>query len=183
MDINVIHDNRLTGRLEALMNEFKEQNITDYKIWSIVEDEKSVVRSINLSHKRIVAWAKKEGLKEVCIGEDDLCFSAKGGWQHFLDNKPESFDLYLWGSYIVPLSNNCICGFQLYVVAEKFYDKFLATPTDTHIDTYFDNVEGDYKYCYPFSALQKPSWSANNRAISNYNSALRPEDIWNGNLL
>jgi hypothetical protein len=181
MVINVIHDNRLMGRYEALMSEFANENITDYKIWEPVEDRKSVVTSINLSHKRIVAWAKSQGLKDVCIGEDDLCFSAKGGWQHFLSQKPEVFDVYLWGSFIVPLSNNCVCGFQLYIMSEKFYDKFLSSPIDTHIDTYLDNLKGDYKFCYPFSVLQRVGWSANNKAITNYNSALREEDIWKGN--
>lgn len=178
-----MHDNRLIGRYEALMSEFEQQGITDYKIWEIVEDCQSVVRSINLSHKRIIAWAKSEGLKEIAICEDDLCFSAKGGWQHFLNQKPNTFDLYLWGSYIVPLTNKCICGFQLYIVAEKFYDKFLSTPTDVHIDTYFDNVEGDYRFCYPFSALQRSCFSANNKAVTNYNTALRQEDIWKGSHL
>ncbi len=162
------------------MKEFEQEGITQYKIWDIVEDSKSVVNSINLSHKRIVAWAKNEGLNEVCICEDDLCWSAKGGWQHFLSQKPERYSLYLWGSYIVPLTNKCICGFQLYIVHSSFYDTFLSTPTNVHIDTHFDSVDGDYRFCYPFSGLQKPSWSANNRAVTNYNTALRPEDIWQG---
>lgn len=178
--INIIHDNRLIGRYEALMEEFSKEGVTDYKIWEPVEDSKSVIRSINLSHKQIVAWAKKEGLKEVCIGEDDLYFSAAGGWKYFLENKPETFDLYLWGSYIVPLSNNCVCGFQLYIIAEKFYDQFLSVPADIHIDYSMDSLKGDYRFCYPFSALQRSCFSANNRAITNYNSALRKEDIWQG---
>lgn len=180
MTIHIIHDNRLVGRYEALMKEFEEQGVVDYKIWEIVECVNSVITSINLSHKRIVSWAKSEGLKEVCIAEDDLCFTAKGGWSHFLNQKPEKFSLYLWGSYIVPLTNKCICGFQLYVVGEEFYDTFLNTPTDVHIDTYFDKVEGDYRFCYPFSALQRACFSANNKAITNYNTSLRPEDIWKG---
>ncbi len=182
MKINVIHDNRLLGRYEALMKEFNEQNIHYYKIWTPVEDSKSVVTSINLSHKQIVAWAKHHGLEEVCIAEDDLMFTAKGGWDWFLKNKPATFDLYLWGSYCMPLSNNKVTGFQLYIIHQKFYDRFLGTPTNVHIDTEMDNLNGDYKYCYPFSALQRPCWSSNNRADTNYNSpnVLKPEDIWRG---
>ncbi len=181
MTLNIIHDNRMSDRLEPLFREFKEQGIKRWELWDCVEDKNSVVRSINLSHKQIVKFAQEKGWKECCIGEDDLMFTAIGGWEWFLKNKPESFDLYLWGSYCVPLENNKVTGFQLYIISEKFYQTFLDTPENTHIDTYMDYLKGDYKYCYPFSALQRPCWSANNKAMSNYNTNnLRPEDIWKG---
>ena len=179
MVINVIHDNRLTGRLEALMKEFEQEGIKDFKIWDIVEDSKSVVTSINLSHKRIVSWAKKEGLSEVCIGEDDLCFSAKGGWQHFLRNRPKEFDIYSAATYVEDTNDkNILCGFQLYVVNNSFYDAFLSVDDKLHIDTEVANLKGFFHVCRPFAALQRPGWSSNNMAQVNYNSLLKPEDIY-----
>jgi len=178
--LNIIHDSRMSDRLEPLLTEFAEQGITDYKLWNPIEDKNSVIRSINLSHKQIVQDAKDKGLNQVCIGEDDLYFSAPKGWEWFLKNKPDSFEMYFWGSYIVPLTNKKVVGFQLYIIDNSFFDRFLGIPENVHIDTYMDELKGDYKFCYPFSALQRSCWSANNKAICNYNSALRPEDIWKG---
>ncbi len=142
-----------------------------------------VVRSINLSHKQIVKWAKDIGMKEICIAEDDLMFTAPNAWEYFLSQKPEVFDIYLWGSYIVPLSNKKICGFQMYIIRDQFYDTFLSIDENQHIDTATCDLKGDYHYCYPFPCLQRSCWSANARAKVNYNTILKPEDIWKGSHL
>ena len=129
MILNIIHDNRRTERYAALMNELYVQGISDYYIWEAVIDEPTVVASINQSHKKIVRMAADSNLPEVCIAEDDLMFSAAGAWQHFLDNKPKSFDLYLGCNYSIPINKTKdITGFHLYVVHEKFYDAFLSVP-------------------------------------------------------
>jgi len=177
--LNTIHDNRMSDRLQPLLNEMDVQGIT-CKLWNPIECVNSVVKSINLSHKQIVQDAKFQGLKRVFIGEDDLMFTCKGAWDYFLESMPETFDLYLACTFIVPISNNKVCGFHLYAIDEKFYDSFLSAPEDVHIDAYMDELKGDYKFCYPFPALQRPTWSSNNKAFADYNSALRPEDIWQG---
>lgn len=98
----------------------------------------------------------------------------------FLEQKPETFDLYLWGSYIVPLSNNCVNGFQLYFISNNWYDAFLATPENKHIDSYMDEIKGDYHFCYPFPCLQRKGFSINNNGQVDYNILLKPEDIYRG---
>lgn len=182
--INVIFDNRHTPQdYERLIEEFKTNGVVKYKFWDAIILKHSVVASINASHKMIVRWAKENKKKQVVIAEQDLMFTCPNSWMYFLDNKPEEFDLYLWGSYIVPLSNKCVCGFHLYVIHEKFYDRFLSVDENLHIDTAMDDLKGDYHYCYPFPALQRPGYSANNPGnIVNYNSILnnRPEDIYKG---
>lgn len=176
IQLNIIYDNRWPEKYEPLINELFIQNI-DYKIWSPVE-AKTVVESINLSHKAIVSWAKKHNLDRVFIGEDDLHFPAKDGWQYYLQNIPETFDIYAGGTYIDDLTNkNILCGFHLYCVSSKFYDKFLSVNDNCHIDTEINNLGGDFKVCRPFAALQRPGFSANNRMNVNYNSILKPEDI------
>ena len=179
MKLNIILDDRKPERYGLLLGEMIRQGITDYEFFPchIVP---SVVESINLSHKMIVRKAKEEGLTEVCIAEDDLMFPAKDGWDFFLSNKPKEFDLYLAASYIPPVSNNKICGFHLYIVAEKFYDRFLSVPDNVHIDTEMNNLKGDYKFCYPFPALQRPGFSSNNKTDVNYNKILKEEDIYRG---
>jgi hypothetical protein len=176
--INIIYDSRHSDDYERLLNEFSEQGITDFKFWDAVVLTDSIVNSIAASHKMIVQYAKDNGIKEICIAEQDLTFTCKTSWQYFMDCKPDEFDLYLWGSYVIPISNNIVCGFQLYIIKEKFYDKFLSTPKDNHIDTVMGTLKGDYKFCYPFPALQRSGFSANNREIVNYNSILKDEDIY-----
>lgn len=180
--INVILDNRHTPEdYPRLIGEFIKQGIVKYRFWDGVILKDSVVASINASHKKIVKWAKENKKKVVVIAEQDLYFTSPNAWQYFLDNMPKGFDLYLWGSYVIPISNNVICGFQLYVVSEKFYDEFLNVPDNEHIDTAMNDIKGDYHFCYPFPALQRPGFSANNPGgVVNYNAILKPEDIYNG---
>jgi hypothetical protein len=178
MDINILHDIRAIDRLSPLVDELKGQGILDYKIWHPVEDTSSVVRSINLSHKAIVEDAKNRGIKEVCIIEDDCTFTCKDSWRYFLSNKPKDYDLYLWGSFLIPITNGMVCGFHLYCVSEKFYDKFLSLPPDIHIDTGMDVLKGDYHFCYPFPALQRKGFSFNNKCDVDYSSVLSEKDIY-----
>lgn len=178
--INVIYDNRLSDDYGRLLGEFVQQGIVKYKFWDAICYSDSVVSSINASHKMIVRWAKENKKPFVVIAEQDLTFTCAGAWDYFIKNKPESYDLYLACTYVVPISNNKVCGFHLYCISEKFYDTFLSIPDDTHIDTYTDELGGDYKYCYPFPALQRAGYSFNNKAFVNYNTVLQPHDIWQG---
>jgi len=175
--INVIYDSRHPERYEVLLKEFETQGITDYKFWDCIIMP-NVVESINASHKMIVRDAKEKGLDEVIIAEDDLMFTSPNSWKYFLSQKPSSYDLYLWGSYILPISNNMVCGFQLYFVSSKFYDKYLSIKDDAHVDTEMDTLKGDYHFCYPFPALQRKGFSANNKMVSDYNIILKEEDIY-----
>lgn len=178
--LNIIFDGRQPEDKERLIKEFGEQGITNYKFWDAIVLKDSVVKSINLSHKMVVKYAKDNNHTECCLMEQDIYFTSPNAWRFFLDNKPESFSLYLWGSYIVPLSNHKICGFQLYVIHSSFYDAFLSTPDDVHIDTYMDELKGDYKFCYPFPALQRAGFSSNNMAVVDYNKILSEQDIYKG---
>jgi len=176
--LNIIYENRHSQDYERLIKELERQGITDYKFWDAIVLRESVVASINASHKMIVREAKERKLKSVVIGEQDLMFPAKDGWKYFIENKPTDFDIYLAATYVTPISNNIICGFHLYIVAEKFYDKFLSIPHDQHIDTAANDLKGDYKFCYPFACLQNPGFSANNSSVVNYNSVLTEQDIY-----
>lgn len=176
--INVIYDNRQSDDYQRLLDEFKAQGIKDYYFWDAIVNKDSVVSSINASHKMIVRWAKGNRKPFAIIAEQDLHFTCSGAWQYFLDNIPEQYDLYLACTYIPPISNNQVCGFHLYSISEQFYNKFLDTPDNVHIDTYMNELGGTYKFCYPFPALQRSGWSFNNKAICDYNKVLRPEDIW-----
>lgn len=178
MTANVIFDSRSPDDYQRLLGEFSEQGIADFKFWDAVCNRNSVIESINASHKMIVRDAKERHLDKCLLMEQDLYFTAPGAWKYFLDNEPKDYDVYLGATYIIPISNNKICGFHCYMVKEKFYDAFLSVPDDAHIDTAVGDLKGDYYFCYPFPALQRPGFSFNNKDICNYNSILKSEDIW-----
>jgi hypothetical protein len=182
MKVNVIYDSRRIEKYEPLINELTRQHI-DFEIWPCLMYP-DIVFSINASHKMIVAKAKKEGLVEVCIGEDDLMFPNENGFEWFLKNKPNVYDIYAACNYVGKkptgqkgaFRSDVIVGFQLYVVHSRYYDTFLNTPDKHHIDA--EQKSPLMYFCYPHAALQRPGFSANNKTICNYNSVLKPEDIY-----
>ena len=186
MRVNVLHDSRMFGRLELLLEELKRQGITDYKIWDSVLSD-SVIKSINLSQKQIIQDAKDNGLEEVCLMEDDCYFPNEKGWEYFLSNKPKQYSIYLGGSYWVDNRTqyqtritkvNQYVGHHCIIVHNSYYDTFLSVPEHLHIDTAQANL-GDFYLCYPMAALQRESVSANNNyEVCNYNSVLQPNDIY-----
>lgn len=179
--LNIIFDARRQEKYEPLMEELWLQGILDYEIWPCIMLP-DIVQSINASHKMIVKYAKEKGLDECFIAEDDVMFPAEDGWQHFLRNKPnpKDYDLYLAATYTPPITNNIICGFHLYSVSSRFYDEFLLTPDTAHIDTEMNNIKGEWRFCYPMAAIQRPGFSANNKMKVNYNSVLLDGDVYGG---
>lgn len=178
MGINVIYDDRHPEDYERLLKEFEEQGITDFKFWDATVNKDSVVGSINRSHKRIIEWAKENNMPFVIVAEQDLKFTREGAWQYFLDNIPNSYDIYLSSTYVKDLYKKVICGFHLYICHSKFYDTFLSVPNEVHIDSAMNDTGGDFHICYPYPALQRIGFSANNKSIVNYNSILSKEDIY-----
>ncbi len=166
-------------KYQPLIDELRIQRIRSYIIHPATVLKHSVVESINASHKKIVRTAKEAGLPYVIIAEDDLMFTADGAWQYYLDNMPQSFDLYLGCTYVKPFSLNKVAGFQLYTVHKKFYDTFLSAPDTDHIDIAMNYLGGDYHICLPVVALQRPGYSSNNNAYANYNhQTLSKEDLY-----
>lgn len=177
--LNIIYDARRFEKYHPMMEELERQGIDDFEIWPCIMYP-DVVQSINASHKMIVQDAKEKGLPECFIAEDDVMFPAADGWEYFLRNKPEQYDIYLGGTYVVPVSNNIICGFHLYSVSANFYDRFLSIPDFEHIDTAANNLNGNWKFCYPMAAIQRPGFSANGKRKVNYNIVLQQEDVYGG---
>lgn len=181
--LHIIYDDRRFERLDLLKGEMLNQGIVDYELIPCIPRPK-VVESINESHRAIVQMAKDKGLTRVIIGEDDLQFSCVGAWEWFLFNEPPLYDIYAGGNYMAferPKNKGAfrvsdIVGFHLYMVHSRYYDTFLSTNPTQHIDT---AQKSPLMYvCYPFPALQREGYSANNGAKVNYNTILQPEDIY-----
>lgn len=182
MTVNIIYDSRRPEYYTPLMETLKTQGISDYEIWPCLILP-TVIESINLSHKLIIRDAKKKGLKRVCIWEQDCMIPDSDGWQHFMEVMPKSFDIYLGGTYGLnryfknPIEK--INGLHCYILNDRFFDIFLSTPDNKHIDVALDGL-GEYHVAYPFIALQRAGWSANSQADSNKNAELRDEDVYGG---
>lgn len=174
----------------TLRTELDRQGI-DAKFWACIHDSNDVVRSIALSHKQIVEFAKLHHIPEICIMEEDVWFPADDGWKYFLKNKPEEYDLYLGGAYglnsralnmienntgAVPIHN--FAGLHCYIINESYYNTFLSLPENKHIDD--QPGLGRFFVCAPFAALQCPGWSSNARQQVNYNTDIKPEYIYHG---
>lgn len=164
---------------DQLYLELDQEGITA-KFWPCIEDNNNVVRSINLSHKQIVQFAIDHHIPEICIMEEDIMFTASGGWQYFLDNKPPDFDLYLGGTYGLnevafsrirnntgPVEIHNFAGLHCYIINESYYSKFLSIPEDQHIDN--QPGMGKFYVCSPFVALQRPGYSYNAKRNVDYN--------------
>lgn len=176
MKAHVIHMPHRTDRMNNLMRQFEEQNITDYKIWDAIVHPMVTHVGVAKSHKMIVEFAKQNHLPEVLIMEDDVCFSAKGAFDYFLANKPKDFDIYLSSIYHGLLNeNNTVddfCGLHCYIVHERFYDTFIDLPiqkdgSEMHIDRAFMNI-GKYIVCDPFIAYQLDGYSDNKKGMGTY---------------
>jgi len=187
--LNIIHLHHGEGypphrqqRYDTLMKELASQNITDYKIWPGVED-KVPHTGISRAFKAIVQDAKDKELGMVCIGEDDLRFSAPGAWQYFLENIPAYFDMYLASFYsgMITFDNRIenFRGMSLIIVHQRFYDKFLSIPEDKNIDNALDGL-GEYFVCPQWVATQHPGFSDKDQKMVNYDSKIPKERLFKG---
>ncbi len=164
-------------RLLSICAQSKEQGFS-FRVWEGIIDPRGGYAGINLSFKKIVRWAKEQKLKMVCIGEDDLVFSALGAWQYYLDNIPEEFDTYSGGIYSGQIVDgrimNGYSGNTLLTIHERFYDFLLALTDEDHLDRRLGNYcfEKQYLLCMPFVVLQLQGYSDNHRRFTQHSGYL-----------
>lgn len=169
MVANIIHMSDKPKRLEILMKELKEQEITDYRLWEGIH-AKTVEKGINLAHKQIVRYAKENELDKVLIFEDDIQFTDRGAFKYFIDHEPLDYDLYLGGIFLGTIRDNVVKSFTAptcYMVHKEFYEKYLATDNDSHIDHALSGI-GKYIVCEPFICRQHNGISGNTGKYENY---------------
>lgn len=161
MTLNIIHLPHRKDRYKHLMQQLASQSITDYKLWPGIIHE-NVWTGISQAFKQIVRDAKEKELEMVCIGEDDLVFTAQGAWQYFLDNIPPYFDMYIASHYSgLETFNHRIeyfRGMTLIIVHSRFYKKFLDLDENKSIDHDLD-FKGEYFVCPKWAAIQIPGYS------------------------
>ena len=172
MKINILHGGH-SPRIPILLNELQQQGINEFNLVEGIQDKNSVVRAINLSHKKIVQKALDEGLEYVAIFEDDIKFTDIGAWDYFISKMPKDFDLYLGGIYLGDVAEDnttkAFTALHCYIIHSRFYVTFLSTPDDKHIDTCLDGL-GKYVVCMPFVAIQTNGFSSNTGKEETYDN-------------
>ncbi len=188
--LNVLHLPHRTDRLELLLTQFKEQGITEYRLWEGKLGQSMRDRRINIcaGHKQIVQHAKDNNLPFVIIAEDDITFTSKGAWAYYVMNMPQNFDIYfgmIYSNDKEAIQNNRLvkeaCGFTLYTVHQRFYEQFLSAPIDKHIDRSITSWCLNYEYILPeyFVCHQNDSQSDNTMGKPNLSIFLEGRKLFN----
>lgn len=165
----------------SFQKEMQEQGI-EYQVWDAILDEVNPFVGCSQSHKMIVRDAKERGAKMVAIAEDDITFFAPGAYDYFINNTPGIFDLYLGTTYsAVQYPDGKIKDFFdsliLYMVHERFYDKFLSMPEVSHLDRELSRITNDnvYRICQPIVCAQVDGYSFNARYVRNIKHRLNEQ--------
>lgn len=163
--VHIINDPSNSDRKRMMEETIRQQHMKAV-IWD------SVSGNIADAHKRVVHYALRHNLDEIIIAEDDMFFYAEDGFEYFLKNKPESFDLYLSGVYHstpeLPTKDNMVkrfAGMHLYIITKQFYRSFLAAPTSllNSIENALSSVPtAKFAVCYPFAAVQREDLPSTN---------------------
>jgi len=162
--IHLVNDPKYPHREEREKSVIEQMEMEGcrYRFWpGIIEKPKKA--GINKAHRQIVQWTKDNNLPNVFIAEDDLKWYGKGAWKYFLDNMPDDYDLYLSSYYSGRADENNIIqsfsGLTLYSVKNSYYDTYLSTPDNGHIDTALSMAGGKFVVSPKFVTYQMPSFS------------------------
>lgn len=167
--VNIIHLPRREDRMLNIIRQAETQGF-EYRLWEGIE-QGNAMRDIGDSHKQIVQFAKENGMPEILIGEDDLMFVKPGEFDRFLAEKPAQYDLYLSGIYSGDVVNGRVkifAGLHLYFINARYYDKFLTSRPEQHIDTGQAN-KGVFYVSQPFTCYQADGYSDQAKSKTDYN--------------
>lgn len=170
MLINVISLERRSDRRQLLIDHLYDLRL-NYTFWTGIDTpldpKRLALTNINLSHKRIVESAKIHRLPSVLVAEDDLRFSCSDSFRYYIDNTPESYDMYFGMIYSGHIQDGRIMhgfsGLQFYMVHERFYNVFLSAPETKHLDSWLGERchEYEFKCCEPFVCYGESGYSDN----------------------
>ena len=184
--LHILHPKSRIDRYELLVNQLFEQRIANFLLWDnpIGQSMKERRSFVNSGHRKIVQYAKDNGLKRIIIAENDITFTDKGAWDYYLKQIPESYDLFLGMIYVGNIENGRLVsdasGFTLYTIHERFYDFFLNVKPDHHIDraitSYHERFE--FKVCHPFVCYQNNTQSDNTMGKPNLMNYLKGRELF-----
>lgn len=181
--LHIIHLSHRQDRMSVLMEELRIQNIKQTRIWEGIIDEHFPTNGILKAHQQVVLFAKQTRLKQITIAEDDIRFTAKLAYDHYLSNQPEDFDIYLggitWGVINEDRSVFDFSGTSLYTIRERFYNAFLALQPGLDFDRQLAG-RGKFIVCDPMVALQHDGYSDNQKRHIDFGPLYRRKKWFTG---
>lgn len=185
--VHIIHDPKQVEREQKLEEEVSRVGI-NVKLWESVKCD-NVVTGISRAHKQIVLWAKENGKEEVIIAEDDFYFPAgRGGFEYFVAQKPDEYDVYLAGVYMgnkrLPMNRELFqfSGMHFYFVHSRFYDKFLELDETQSIDNAISALalvgEAKVYSLYPMAAIQHENVSSTSGCIFRHKFFFNEDNVY-----
>lgn len=162
---------RQEDRLNDAIKELQQQGVSNYEVcYGIIET--LPFKGIARAYKKIIKSAKDKGLPMCCIMEDDCRFSDIGAVDYFIENIPESFDIYLgsiyWGDINEDNTVKDFSGFTFCIIHSRFYDTFLSTNEENNIDRNMKPHCGKYIVCNPYICEQIDGYSDNAKLVTKY---------------
>ena len=174
--LHIIHLERRTDRFELLKNELRLQRVTDFKIWSGIDDTELLARGILKSHQQIVEFARQSSLKQITIVEDDIYFTAKRALLYYWQQQPKDYDLYLggitWGQILDDNTVKDFSGASFYTIRQRFYSTFLSLPQGKDFDRELAG-KGKFMVCSPMVACQHNGYSDNQKRYIDFGPLIR----------
>ena len=162
--INIINLPNRQDRRSSILEELRQQKITNFKIWEGIVDGSSAATKISQAHKQIVRNARENNFPSVIIAEDDIHFTAPGAFRFFCEHLPAEYDIYLGAiSHGNIEENNRVVDFSgllLYQVHRRFYDTFISMPEQEYIDRALRG-KGIYIVCPSFVVIEHNGKSDN----------------------
>jgi hypothetical protein len=181
--LNIIAGNR-PERMPLLKYEIERQGIVNYTFWDAVYNKNSVKAGISEAHRQIVAYAKLAEFPDVLIAEDDFVGSHPDSFKYFLANRPSQYDIYHSMIYLGDIDEKNMVkeftGMTMYIVHNRYYDKFLSVDPNEHIDRELSRVGGLFYVCNPFTFMQRNGFSSNTGKDENYDSLLANRNFFCG---
>lgn len=117
-------------------------------LFSTTNEGSTKIERVSNAHKKALQVGMANNPKQdyVILMEDDVEFTSKDSYKHFVDsikNLPSDWDIFLGGftglttkehDYKNVYRVTETSGFHFYAVSKRFYSKFLTAPKDVHID-------------------------------------------------
>ncbi len=170
MTINILHLPDRADRYIHIMNQMAIQE-ADFVLHPGIRHIKTFT-GVSRAHKAIIKKAKEDRLPMCCVCEDDTEFSDPLSFKYFIDNIPDDWDLYMGCIYHGEIKpDNTVRDFSsltLYIIHERFYDKFLSAPENIHLDRALAGL-GKFVVCNPFVCKQIDGYSDNSKKETKYN--------------
>ena len=166
----------ITGKRGAgdALSDFTELCHVPFRFMSVPANYSTPVRhGIKLAHQFAIETAKRAGISDSIIIEDDVKLTSNRSTDYFVESakiaKELEYDIIVGGAHhYVKTPNGCnkLSGMHFYQILNQSVD-FSDCPKTEHIDNWVSN---NYKVwvCEPMIAIQRRGWSEHHKQDVDY---------------